>query len=560
MSPQEQIIMELCQQPTKNRQILDSLKRKVAKQSKISFPKNSDLLKAYHNLVAKKRIIKNIEIEYVLRIRGVRSLSGIVIVAVLTKPYACPGKCIYCPSQKGAPKSYLKEEPAVARAINFKYIPYKQVQARIRALKDIGHPTDKIDLRIIGGTWSYYPKNYQTWFIKECFRACNEFNNLKVSNFQFSISKQAPISNFQTLKMIQRKNERAKNRIIGITIETRPDYIDEQEIGRLRELGITRVELGVQSIYNNVLKLNKRGHNIESTIRATRLLKDAGIKVCYQMMPNLVGSTPKKDILMFKKLFINESFQPDYLKIYPCSLLKEAPLYAFWEKGNYSPYSLEKLKKIIIEIRKTVPYYCRIQRIIRDIPSNYIPEGGTKTSNLRQIIERTKEQDGWECKCIRCREIKENYNIKEKICLFREDYSSSLGKEIFLSYENKERTRLYSLLRLRIPSQYFNKEKHFLMALNNTAIIRELHTYGQLIPISQKQKALYPAPKQSFWSGAQHRGLGKKLMKQAEKITKKEFKINKIAVISGIGVKNYYRKLGYRAKDTYMVKRLTAES
>ncbi len=533
---EEKIIIELCNQPNKNRQVLNSLKRQMCKKSKNGMPKNSALLKAYHGLAAKKRIKKNIQIENILKTRAVRSLSGIVIVSVLTKPYRCPGKCLYCPSQKNAPKSYLKEEPAVARAIGLKYDPYKQIQTRIKALEEIGHPTDKIDLRIIGGTWSFYPKQYQSWFIKECFRAILS-PTLDPSPFEKGRKGRG-------LKELQRQNEKARHRIIGITVETRPDYIDKEEVRRLRTLGVTRVELGVQSIYDDVLKINKRGHGVEATISATRLLKDAGFKICYQMMPNLAGANPKKDIEMFKQLFNDSAFCPDYLKIYPCSLLKEAPLYNFWKKGGYRPYNVEQLIKLITEIKKIVPYYCRIQRIIRDIPAEYIIEGGTKTSNLRQIIAKLRQEQGWRCRCIRCREVRENYQAKEKLILFRQDYSSSQGKEIFLSYENKQRTRLYSLLRLRIPSQYFSKEKHFLPALNNSAIIRELHTYGQLVPIAQKQKA------------AQHRGLGKKLMKEAEKIAKEEFKLNKIAVISGVGVRGYYRKLGYRLQNTYMIKSL----
>ncbi len=356
------------------------------------------------------------------------------------------------------------------------------------------------------------------------------------------------------MEQIQNQNEKAKHRIIGITIETRPDFIDKKEIKRLRELGVTRVELGVQSIYNDVLKLNRRGHNIQATIEATKLLKNAGFKVCYQMMPNLPGSNIKKDIEMFRQLFSNPDFCPDYLKIYPCALLKEAPLYKLWQKGKYKPYTEKQLLKLLIEIKKLVPYYCRIQRIIRDIPSYYIIEGGTKTSNLRQIIAKISKQEGWRCKCIRCREVKEKYNPKEKLFLFREDYDASGGKEILLSFENKNRTRLYSLLRLRIARQTV------LPILKNAAIIRELHTYGKLIPIAQKEKA------------PQHKGLGKKLMKEAEKITKKEFglhpvksassgaaepqfnRVKKIVVISGVGVRGYYRKLGYRLKQTYMIK------
>ena len=522
MTIEEKIIIAFSKQPTKNRRVLDSLKRKFAKQQAVQMTSNSRLLEAYHNLIKDKSISPDIKIIETLRIKKIRSLSGIVVVSVLTKPYPCPGKCIYCPLQDNAPKSYLKGEPAVTRAIKLNYDPIKQIQARIRSLEATGHPTDKIDLRIIGGTWSFYSKAYQTWFIKKCFQGANNYPKTTKTRLSF--------------EKLQKENEKAKHRIIGITIETRPDFIDKAEIKRLRMLGVTRVELGVQSIYNDVLKINKRGHGVEATIKATQLLKDAGFKICYQMMPNLLASNPKRDVEMFRELFKNPDFQPDYLKIYPCALLKEAPLYNVWKKGEYKPYTTEKLIDILIKIKKVVPYYCRVQRIIRDIPSYYIVEGGTKISNLRQIIAKKAKKEGWRCKCIRCREIKENYNPKEKIYLFKEEYVASGGKELFLSFENKDRTRLFSLLRLRIPG------RTVLPVLKNSAIIRELHTYGQLLPVSAGGKA------------PQHKGLGKKLMKEAEIITKKEFGLSKIAVISGVGVRGYYRKLGYRLKDTYMVK------
>jgi elongator complex protein 3 len=534
MKIEEIVIEKLIESGARTSKGLEQIKREVSQEFRVPFLSNSQLLKAYHNLVKLKRIAPDSKIEELLRIRRVRSLSGIVIVSVLTKPYPCPGKCLYCPAQAGVPKSYLKDEPAVMRAITFQYHPYSQVQARLKALKETGHPIDKIDLRIIGGTWSYYPKNYQTWFIKNCFAACNAKLAQK--------KKGKTIRKIGSLEELQRKNEKAKHRIIGITIETRPDFINEKEIKRLRYLGVTRVELGVQSIYDDVLKLNIRGHDVETTALATKLLKDAGFKICYQMMPNLPGSNFKKDIEMFRKLFSNPDFCPDYLKIYPCALLKEAPLYKLWKKGKYQPYTTEELIKLLIRIKKLVPYYCRIQRIVRDIPSDYIVEGGTKISNLRQMIAQISKKQGWRCKCIRCREVRENYDPKEKVYLFRDDYEASGGKEIFLSFENKNRTKLYSLLRLRISSQCFEKKQHFISVLNNASIIRELHTYGKLVPIKTKKRA------------PQHRGLGKKLMKEAEKITKKEFGLKKIAVISGVGVRDYYRKLGYRLEDTYMIK------
>jgi len=409
------------------------------------------------------------------------------------------------------------------RAISNQFDPYQQVKARLEALKNAGHPTDKIELIIIGGTWSFLPKKYQTWFIKRCFQACNENSKAK------------------TLKKVQKINERAKSRIVGITIETRPDFINEKEIKRLRKLGVTRVELGVQSTEDEVLKLNNRGHQLKDTILATRLLKDAGFKICYHLMPNLPGSNLKKDEKMFRELFSNPDFCPDYLKIYPCLVLKEAPLYKLWKERKYRPYSIKKLINLLKKIKKIIPYWVRIQRLIRDIPSPSIV-AGCKVSNLRQILANLSKKEGWRCRCIRCREVKENYNPKEKLYLFKEDYPASGGKEIFLSLESKDRKRLYSLLRLRIPGKKFLP---IFKVLKEAALIRELHTYGKVHPLG-KQKLILP----------QHRGLGKKLIKLAEKIAKNEFGLNKIAVISGVGVRDYYRRLGYRLRETYLIKKI----
>ena len=498
----------------KTRADLDSFKREIAKKYEIPCPSNIGLLKAYHKLVKNKIVKKSPILEELLRTRPIRSLSGIVNISVLTKPYPCPGKCLYCPTEKGIPKSYVSGEPAVERAKKLNYDPYLQVRKRIEMLKLEGHPTDKIELRIVGGTWSYYPKKYQNWFIKKCFDAGNKKSS-------------------KDLKRAQKLNEMARHRIVGLSIETRPDFINLSEIKRLRGLGVTMVELGVQSIYDDVLKINLRGHGVKETILATKLLKDAGFKVLYQMMPNLPGSNLKKDEKMFGELFSNPNFQPDLLKIYPCALLKEAPLYKWWKAGKYKPYTESQLINLVKKIKKKIPYYVRIQRITRDIPSQRILVGAAKISNLRQIIAREMEREGWQCRCIRCREVREKYEPKEKLYLYRQDYDASGGREIFLSFENKNRTKLYSLLRLRITSQ-------------NKATVREIHTYGQLYPLRGRVALISP----------QHKGLGKKLIKEAEKIAKKEFGLNKIAVISGVGVRNYWKKLGYKLKDTYMIKKI----
>ena len=556
---EEVTIQELIKNRIKTPAGLAAIKRKMAKKYKVPCLSNIKILKSYRELVKKKKIKRSKKIENLLRTRPIRSLSGIVNVSVLTKPYPCPGKCLYCPLERGMPKSYLSGEPAAERAKRLKFNPYLQVKKRIEMLKNEGHPTDKIDLRIIGGTWSYYPKNYQVWFIKECFRACNGFNRTKKSKIKnpykaepsgFRQKSKLQIK-IQKLEKIQKRNEKAKSRITGISVETRPDFINEEEVKFMRELGITRVELGVQSVFDDVLKLNLRGHGVREIILATKILKDAGFKICYQVMPNLLGSDLERDEKMFKGLFSNSNFSPDYLKIYPCALLKETPLYKWYLKGKYKPYPKEELIDLTKKIKLKIPYYVRIQRITRDIPSQYIIEGGAKISNLRQIVQEKMKNENLKCKCIRCREIREKYDPKEKVYLFRKDYKASEGKEIFLSFENKNRTKLFSFLRLRIPLKGHNrvttvtKVCPILLVLKNAALIREIQTFGEVVP-----------PHQIWWGAPQHRGFGKKLIKEAEKIVKKEFGLRKIAVISGVGVRDYFKKLGYRLKTTYMTKEI----
>lgn len=536
------MVLELIRRRIKTPEDLALAKRHLAKIYKVPLPSNASLLKTYHEIIkngntpaAEKQNLQPLKtLEKLFVTRPIRSLSGIVNISVLTKPYPCPGKCLYCPIEKGVPKSYVSGEPAVERAKKLNYDPYLQVKKRIEMLENEGHPTDKIELRIVGGTWSYYPKEYQAWFITECFRAANE-KEKRVRKIKVIASI------FRQLKLEQKKNEKAKNRIIGISIETRPDFINRDEIKHLRELGVTMVELGVQSIYDDVLKLNLRGHGAKEIILATKLLKDAGFKVLYQMMLNLPGSNLEKDLQMFKELFSNSDFQPDLLKIYPCALLKEAPLYKLWKSGSYKPYSKKELIDLVKKIKKIIPPYVRIQRITRDIPSQSIVAGPAKISNLRQIIAQDSKREGWSCQCIRCREPREKYNPKEKLYLFRQDYNASKGKEIFLSFENKKRNKIFSLLRLRIPSP-----DKGIPALEKRAIIRELHTYGKVHSIGKEKNLLSP----------QHKGLGKKLILEAEKITKSEFGLDKIAVISGVGARDYYRKLDYKLKNTYMTKNL----
>lgn len=515
-----------------SRKDLDKSKRQFCKIEKTEMLTNDRILEAYHNLLTNKIIKKNIELEKILTLKNTRSLSGIVVISVLTKSYDCPGQCIYCPTEKNVPKSYFSNEPAVMRAITCHYDPYLQTISRLRALNAVGHITDKVNIRIIGGTWSYYPRSYQTWFIKRIFAAAN-----KISEGQSVKGR--------TLEQLQLTNETAKHRIVEISVETRQDYINKSEIRRLRWLGVTKVELGVQSIYDSVLNFNHRGNNDIDTVEATKLLKDAGFKVSYQMMLNLPNSNQNLDITMFKTMFSDSRYQPDHLKIYPMALVKESGAYSLYLKNLYKPHTKEELIELLIKIKKYIPYYCRIERVIRDIPADSIVEGGAKVSNLRQAVEIEMTKNSQKCHCIRCREVKSKYAKSTKWQIFRENYDSSDGKEIFLSIESLDRSQLYSLLRLRIPSQYFSKQKHYIPILNESAIIREIHTYGPQVAVGQQNI-----------NAAQHQGFGKMLVNEAEKIAKNEFKLSKIAVIAGVGVRKFFQSQKYVLKDTYMVKKL----
>ena len=517
------IVKNLAATEIHDRANLTNLKRKLSNQLMMAPPLNSDLLGTYHQLRQKKSVKENLILERLLRKREIRTLSGVAVITVLTKPYSCPGKCIYCPTEEGMPKSYLSNEPAAARAAGTKFNPYQQVKVRLEALKINGHNTDKVELIVLGGSWSVYQKSYQAWFIKRCFEALNG-------------------KNYKTLDQAQKINERAEHRCIGLTLETRPDLINEAELHRMRQLGCTRVELGVQSIYDPILKLNKRGHTVKQTIEATAMLKQAGFKITYHMMPNLPGATVAKDLAMFEKLFSSADFQPDQLKIYPCLVTKNSELYNWYRKGKYKPYSNKQLLNLLIKVKKIIPPYVRIVRLIRDIPAQSIV-AGNKVTNLRQLI--TNQYPGI-CRCIRCREaghqkISKTNNQNIKIKLNIKKYNASRGQEYFISIDSEDKKILYAFLRLRVDDDL---ENNFFNELNGAAIIRELHTYGEITPIGK------------IGNQVQHFGLGKKLIAEAEKICRLK-KIKKIAVISGIGVKDYYRKLGYKQIGTYLAKNLS---
>src|SRR3989339_1654027 len=522
------IIKEAIRRKIKSSESFDELKKEICGRFGATTPRNADIRDFYEqslalgnsgSLALGRKKADLLLLKKILKSKNIRTLSGVAVVAVLTKQYPCSGKCLYCPTEKEMPKSYLSNEPAVMRAITVNFDPYRQVQKRLRALEINGHDIDKIELLVMGGPFSDLPKKYQYNFIAECYRAANNYS-LDVRRLKNQRRRTS------TLLREQKRNETAKHRIIGLTPETRPDTLDEKEINFYRELGATRVEIGVQSIYDDVLKINRRGHTVEQTVQATKLLKDAGFKVGYHMMPGLLGSNFKKDLTMFKEIFRSPAFQPDLLKIYPCVVTRNSALYNLWKKGEYEALTNARAEKLISEIKQIIPPYVRISRLIRDIPESSIA-AGPNISNLRQIIQNK----GVECHCIRCREIRGNYTAKDDIILRRIDYNASGGKEIFLEYVSPDHKKLYSLLRLRI----INFPRLSLGNFKHTAIIREVHTYGKLLNLKSRDK-----------KSPQHAGLGKKLIKEAEKIARVEFGCQNISVIAGIGVREYYRKLGYK--------------
>ena len=508
-----------------NRDDLSSLKRIISKKYKIDSLLNADIIKEYKSLLSSKQIEASPILEYILRKRSIRTLSGIAPVAVLTKPYPCPGTCAYCPRQEEVPVSYLSNEPAVMRAIRCHYHPYTQTSSRLRALENNGHQPEKIEIIVIGGTWSYLPEKYKYWYILNCFKAANDYRpggELKKTTYRQNLK----IEELRRQLLIeQKKNENARYRIIGLTLETRPDYINRKELEEMRLLGCTRVEMGVQIIDDKVLAINKRGHGVKEIVEATSLLKKYGFKITYHIMPALPGSNPRLDLKLFTNLFKDERFQPDQIKFYPTVVTKGSLLYKWYQQGKYKPYSDKTLQKLIIACKASVPEYVRIIRLIRDIPSESIV-AGNKITNLRQIMK----QEGVTCRCIRCREAKDV--SVEAYQLNIQQYPASGGLEYFISIDSLDKNTLFGFCRLRLDSS----------SPITPAIIRELHVYGELTPVGLGTKV-------------QHRGLGKELLAKAEQLAFSAG-ANKMAVISGVGVRDYYRKRGYYLQNTYMVKRL----
>lgn len=476
----------------------------------------SQVITAYEELCDQDRMEYRPEVVTALQKKPTRSQAGVTVVTVLTKPYPCPGKCIFCPTDMRMPKSYLHDEPGAMRAERHAFDPYEQTRARIEALENIGHPADKIELLILGGTWSSYRRDYQEWFVRRCLDAMNGVDSA-------------------TLVEAQELNARGKRRNVGLVVETRPDHVDEDELRWFRYLGVTKVQIGIQSLNDRVLELNKRGETVEDMRNAVRLLRLAGFKIHVHWMPNLLGATPESDIEDFSRLWSDLALRPDELKIYPCMLLQNAELYEYWQRGEYQPYTDEQITEVLVACKAQVPPYVRINRIIRDIPTTNVVAGITK-ANLRQIAQQRMKERGLACQCIRCREIRRETVARDELSLRVETYETDATQEHFLSFE-REDGRIAGFLRLSLPRR---DQEHPFAALEGHAMIREVHVYGPAVPIGEDSQG-----------EAQHVGLGTQLVEKAKDMSRAAG-YEKIAVISAIGTRGYYQRHGFELDGLYM--------
>ena len=539
-------LRELMRILPKSSEELEKRKREFSSRANCDVIVNRDLIAVMRDLplfdLSEEELVNMKTLESLLQKRAVRTISGVTPIGILTKAYPCPGRCAFCPTETRMPKSYLSTQPAAARALRNKFHPHRQVASRIAALEDSGHPVSKLEIIVMGGTWSFLPRRYQSWYIKNVYDAANEFKS-------------------KSLKEAIKANETTKHRIIGLTLETRPDHIDEEELARMRSYGCTRVEIGVQTIDDDVSDLNLRDQTREQVARATKLMREYGFKFCYHLMPGLYGSNPEKDLVMLREIFEHEDFKPDFVKIYPCQVLPNSLLANWWKEGKFEPLHDTELIKLLLKMKKFVPEWVRIMRLLRDIPVGNILSGA-KFSNLRQILKsqpkKLKEVLGehdfneifhgkfsWPCRCIRCREVGfsvDKLQVAEPV-LVRRDYEAAGGMESFLSFESPDKKVIYALLRLRRPEKGFVPE-HFVSVLKNAALIREVHSYGAEMTVGSEAGV------------GQHRGLGKKLMAEAERIARDEWGLKRMTVIAGVGTREYYRKFGYTERCTYMSKKL----
>jgi len=588
------ILRDIVQKPALSGRQLDGLLRAHLKGYGFFFSRD-ELILAYRALAGSDGLppFDPVVVER-LRLKPVRTSSGVATVTVLTKPFPCPGECIFCPNDVRMPKSYLSDEPGAQRAEQNSFDPYLQTYSRLLTLYSIGHPTDKIELIILGGTWSFYPETYQLWFIKRVFDALHDFgkgidhtaevesllreasqlhpdrntvtvavdgavfiqtyNQVVQAVYRDEMARsreqaraialmerpRAPIDEYATwdeLEAAHRANEEAACRCVGLVIETRPDHISVEEVLRIRRLGCTKVQIGFQSLNDDVLRRNKRGHTVAATRRAVKLLRQAGFKIHAHWMPNLYGSSPDDDIADYRRMFSDPDFCPDELKIYPCSLIASAELMQRYQDGSWRPYTHDELLRVLINCFAHTPEYCRLTRVIRDIPGTDIVVGN-KVTNFRQVVENELARQGKRSPDIRAREIRQRTITMDDLRLDEVWYPSSCSDEVFLQYITADRL-IAGFLRLSLPT-----EPRIADELADAAIIREVHVYGQALEIGES------APGRS-----QHLGLGKQLIERAVEIAQ-ERGYQRLAVISSVGTRAYYRKRGFVDGSLYQVRTL----
>ena len=495
----------------------DETMRVCAKYSLSQIPRNDEILATVNGENYKS-------LQKILIRKPVKTASGVAVIALMARPYACPhGRCTYCPGgvEYNSPNSYTGNEPSTLGAIESGYDPKKQILSKIAKLAAYGHESSKIEIIIVGGTFLFMPEQYRYEFVKSCYEALNGFESA-------------------TLFEAQKANVGAKHRNVGFTIETKPDYCRKEHIDSMLTYGATRVEIGVQSLQESVLKRSNRGHGFEEITRSFQEAKDAGYKVAAHMMPGLPGATLENDLADFESLYSDTRLVPDMLKIYPTLVLRGTPLYEEYKAGRYEPYGEESMISLVAKAKSKIPKWVRIMRVQREISAGEII-AGPKYGNFRQTVLQYMRENGIKCSCIRCREagLSGKNSISEDLVLYRKDYDSSGGREVFLSYEDKEES-VFGYLRLRMPSSIAHRPE----ISEGTGIIREIHVTGKTVGVGIKDGSI------------QHAGIGTALLRRAESVAKEEFGCSKMLVISAVGTRMYYAKFGYCADGPYMSKNM----
>lgn len=559
----------------------------------------------YHSVLSKKALRyvyeKEISTTFPQNIikKTMRSEHGVFVVSVVTSPYpkyidengemkqqrfSCLHNCIFCPKQPNYPKSYLEGEPGVDRAFTVDYDVVKQIHIRLDSYVRMGQVPDKLEVIVLGGTWSEYPKAYRDNVIQDIYYAVNTYKISDDQGERYGLHKKShsqlqrislhsqvehKLENERELELGSPSNPQLRQKlilseeiylnetndihIIGLTLETRPDSINMEEIQTFRDYNCTRVQLGVQHTNNRILKEIRRGHYIEDSMRAIKLLLDNGFKVDIHLMPNLPGSSLEDDKVMIHTMLTDTRLRADQWKVYPTSVVPWSILERWFKQGKYKPYDDKALLELLLDMKKQIPEWIRLNRIVRDIPIRHI-NGGCETPHMRQLLHVEMKKRGIVCQCIRCRSVKSNKNYDLGVGSSYtkvEAYQSSGGMEYFISHVSNDNTILFGFARLRISCEErdINKTNDILDEIRGCALIRELHVYGSVSIVEKNKNTAIDFKK------TQHRGIGKLLMAKAEEIAT-ENKYKKIAVIAGVGVRNYYRKLGYVLATSYMIKEL----